>query len=90
MYDNQQLPKSHKNMYIFEALFVYCLRHDIAYCSEDDELMDSIVLSSDDSVTNELDDIAKDLRLRAANKHHIFTCVTQEEFSQCLQKFKKS
>jgi len=83
----RKLKRSHKNLYILEAGYIYCKRRNIEY--NDDKFIDEIFMTDgfDSSEGSEFDNICKDLRLYKYFDSHKLIEITEDEYEMCVDEF---
>lgn len=83
------LKRSHKNLMIFEAGFIYCKRRNINY--DEDEFIYGILMSDsfDCEENSEFDNICKDLRCFRYFETYKLIEITEQEYDECVDKFNK-
>src|SRR5574343_316580 len=87
IYKMRKLKRSHKNLFILEAGYIYCKRRGIKY--SDDKFIDDILMneSFDSSTGSEFDNICKDLRCYKYFDSHKLIEITEEEYEMCVAEF---
>lgn len=82
--DARRIKRTHKNLMIFEAGFIYCKRHELDY-----ETFENIFMSEefDSSENGEFDNLCKDLRCYRHHPNYELIEMTEEEYSLCVIKF---
>ena len=81
----RKLKRSHKNLMIIEASYIYCKRHNLDY----ETFIDKILMteSFDSSEGSEFDNMCKDLRMyRHFNSHKLIE-ITDDEYEMCINEF---
>ena len=80
------LKRSHKNLFIYEAAYIYCLRHNLNF----DTFIDGVFMQSDFNCdeNSEFDNICKDLRGYRYSQNYSLKEITDEEYELCFIKFK--
>jgi hypothetical protein len=76
----RRLKKSYKNIMLYEAAYVYCLRHDLDYNNVDDFILD--LMGKDD-----FEGIMKDLRCHRRMADYQLAHITEEEYELCINEF---
>jgi len=81
---NKILKRSHKNLMIIEASYIYCKRHNLFY----DTFIDKVFMAEnfDSSEGGEFDNICKDLRCYKNSSYKLIE-ITDEEYEMCVDKF---
>lgn len=84
---NRKLKRSHKNLYVLEAGFIFCKRKGLEY--SDDKFIDEMFMTEDfDSSTgSEFDNICKDLRQYRYSESYILKEITEDEYEMCIDEF---
>jgi hypothetical protein len=84
--ENKRLKRSHKNLFLLEAGFIFCKRRGIKYS---DETFAEFFLSPDfkDKEDSEYDNICKDLRMYRYFDNYELKEITQEEYEACIEEF---
>ena len=87
MNKERKLKRSHKNLFILEAGYIYCKRRGIEY--NYDKLTDEIFMteSFDCSEGSEFDNICKDLRCYKYFDSHKLVEITDNEYEMCVDEF---
>jgi len=83
----RKLKKSHKNLFILEAGYIYCKRRGIEY--SDDKFIDEIFMteSFDSSEGSEFDNMCKDLRMYRHFDLYSLIEITEDEYEMCVDEF---
>lgn len=83
----RKLKRSHKNLMILEAGYIYCKRRDIEY--DDIKFIDEVFMTDgfDNSEGSEFDNICKDLRMYRHFDTHKLIELTEDEYEMCVNKF---
>lgn len=81
----RKLKRSHKNLMIIEASYIYCKRHNLDY----DRFIDDVFMTEqfDSSEGGEFDNICKDLRYYQYFDSHKLIEITDDEYDMCVDKF---
>ena len=80
----RKLKRSHKNLFILEAGYIYCKRRGIEY--NDDKFIDEIFMAeSFDSC--EFNNMCKDLRMYRHFDLYSLIEITEDEYEMCVDKF---
>lgn len=81
-----KLKRSHKNLCLLEAGYIYCKRRGIEY--DDDKFVDEIFMSKDfqSNENSEYDNICKDLRFYKYFDSYKLIEITDEEYEMCVRK----
>ena len=82
-----KLKRTHKNLMLDEASFLYCKRHNINLTL--DEFFDQIFMTEDFDKEGEWDKIAKDLSFYKQSTVYEYELkeITEEEYDLCVKKF---
>jgi hypothetical protein len=81
----KKLKRTHKNLMISEASYIYCKRHNLDYNTFiDDVFMNDQFDCSDGS---EFDNICKDLRYYTYSDSYKLIEITNDEYEMCIDKF---
>ena len=82
----RKLKRTHKNLFILEAGYIYCKRRGIEY---NDDKFDEIFMteSFDMSEGSEFDNICKDLRLYKCVDSYKLIEITDNEYEMCVDEF---
>ena len=83
----KKLKRSHKNLFILEAGYIYCKRRGIEY--NVDKFISNIFMteSFDSSEGSEFDNICKDLRFYKFVDSYKLTEITEDEYEKCVDEF---
>lgn len=83
----RKLKRSHKNLYILEAGFIYCKRRGIEY--NDDKFIDDIFMKEDfdSGIDSEFDNICRDLSAYRYIDSYLLKEITVEEYELCIDEF---
>ena len=83
----RKIKLTHKNLMIFEAGYIYCIRHNLIY-----DKFEEILLSESFDVDNdsEYDNLCQDLRKYRRFKDYELVEMTEEEYELCIDKFGES
>jgi hypothetical protein len=79
------LKRSHKNLMIIEASYIYCKRHNLEY----EKFIEDVFMKADfdTSEGSEFDNICKDLRMARYYNSYKLVEITDEEYDICVDKF---
>ena len=87
----RKLKRSHKNLMVLEAGYIYCKRHGLNYETFiDDVFMDPMAWNTDrfdSSEGSEFDKICKDLRCYRYFDSHRLIEITDDEYEMCVDEF---
>lgn len=80
-----KLKRSHKNLMILEAGYIYCKRYNINY----DTFINDVFMTEqfDCSDGSEFDNICKDLRCYKYFDSYRLIEITNDEYEMCVNKF---
>ena len=81
----RKLKRTHKNLFILEAGFIYCKRNNIEYT--DDSFIDDIFMSDNFDPNGIFDNICKDLRSYRYYDSYVLSEITEEEYEMCIDEF---
>lgn len=83
----RKIKRTHKNLMLLESGFIWCLRRNIEYNT--DNFIENYFLTDDfDSSDNsEFDNICKDLRSYRYNEKYKPKTITDDEYEKCIDKF---
>lgn len=83
----RKLKRTHKNLYILEAGYIYCKRKGIEYT--DDKFVDEIFMTEEFncSESSEFDNICKDLRCYRYYDSYKLIEITEDEYEMCVDEF---
>ena len=83
----RKLKRSHKNLFILEAGYIFCKRRGIEY--NDSKFIDDIFMtdSFDSSEGSEFDNICKDLRCYRYFDSYVLVEITEDEYEMCIDEF---
>jgi hypothetical protein len=81
----RKLKRSHKNLMIIEASYIYCKRHNLDYETFTDDVF--MTEQFDCSEGSEFDNICKDLRYYKYFDSHKLIEITDDEYEMCVDKF---
>jgi len=81
----RKLKRSHKNLMIIEASFIYCKRHNL----NQETFIDDVFMSEnfDSGENGEFDKICKDLRYYKYSTSHRLIEITDIEYEMCVDEF---
>ena len=82
----RKLKRSHKNLMIIEASYIYCKRHNLDY----ETFIDNVFMTErfqDSSEGSEFDNICKDLRCYKYFDSYKLIEITDGEYEMCVDKF---
>jgi hypothetical protein len=87
IYKMRKLKRSHKNLYILEAGYIYCKRRGLEY--SDDKFIDEIFTTEefDSGQGSEFDNICKDLRCYKYFDSYKLIEITDDEYEMCIDEF---
>ena len=87
IYKMRKLKRSHKNLFILEAGYIYCKRRGIEY--NVDKFIDEILMTQtlDSSEGSEFDNICKDLRYYRYFDSYKLIEITDDEYEMCVDEF---
>ena len=79
------LNRSHKNLMIIEASYIYCKRHNLEY----ETFIDGVFMTDgfDSSEVSEFDNICKDLRCYKYFDSYKLMEITDDEYNVCVDNF---
>lgn len=82
IYKMRKLKRSHKNLMIIEASYIYCKRHNLDY----ETFIDNVFMTErfDGS---EFDNICEDLRCYKYFDSYKLIEITDDEYEMCVDKF---
>lgn len=85
IYKMRKLKRSHKNLMILEAAYIYCKRHELNY----ETFIDDVFLTKEFNTSegSEFDNICKDLRYYKYFDSHKLIEITDAEYEMCVDKF---
>jgi len=80
----KKLKRTHKNLMIFEAGFIYCKRHNLEY----DTFIDDVFMTEEFNCeeNSEYDNICKDLRFYKFNSYKLIE-ITEDEYESVVDEF---
>lgn len=81
----RKIKRSHKNLMIIEAAFIYCKRHNLDYETFIDDVF--MTESFDSSEGSEFDNICRDLRFYKYFDSYKLVEITDDEYEMCVDKF---
>jgi hypothetical protein len=82
----RKLKRTHKNLMIIEAGFIYCKRNDIEF--DIDNFIDNIFMTDEfHDTNNEFDSICDDLRCYRYYEKYKLKVITEEEYESCVDMF---
>jgi len=81
----KKLKRSHKNLMILEAGFIYCKRHNL----NNETFIDDVFMTDgfDSSEGSEFDNICNDLRMYRHFDSYTLTELTEDEYEMCVNEF---
>jgi hypothetical protein len=81
----RKLKRSHKNLMIIEASYIYCKRHNLDY----ETFIDDVFMTEqfNTSEGSEFDNICKDLRFYRYFDSYKLIEITDDEYEMCVDKF---
>jgi hypothetical protein len=81
----RKLKRSHKNLMIIEASYIYCNRHNLEY----ETFIDDVFMCEgfECGEGSEFDNICKDLRCYKYFDSHKLIEITDDEYEMCIDKF---
>lgn len=81
----RKLKRTHKNLMIIEASYIYCKRHNLDY----ETFIDNVFMTEhfDSSEGSEFDNICKDLRCYKYFDSYKLIEITDDEYEMCVNKF---
>jgi hypothetical protein len=83
--ENKKLKRSHKNLMILEAGYIYCKRHNLNYETFiDDVFMKEEFHSEEES---EFNNICNDLRCYKYFDSYKLIEITEDEYDMCVEEF---
>lgn len=80
----KKLKQSYKSLFILEAGYIYCKRHDIEYVPE--KFFNEIAMADRFNI-DEFDRICNDLRSYGFVMEYELKEITSEEYEMCVDKF---
>lgn len=81
----RKIKSDHKRLMIFEAGYLYCLRHNLNYSTFIDDIF--LIDTFDSSEGSEFDNICKDLRFYRQMSSYKLIEITDTEYELCVDKF---
>ena len=85
IYKMRKLKRSHKNLMVLEAGFIYCKRHKLNYETFIDDVFLTEEFHSDEE--SEFNNICKDLRCYKYFDSYKLIEITDDEYEMCVDKF---
>ena len=82
-----KLKRSHKNLMVIEAGFIYCHRHNL----DNKTFIDDVFLTEDFESCDgsEFDNLCKDLRFYRHYEDYEPITITESEYNMCINEFGK-
>ena len=81
----RKLKKSHKNLMIIEAGYIYCKRHNLNYETFIDDVFMTDEFHCEEK--SEFDNICKDLRMYRHFDSYTLIEITDDEYEMCVDEF---
>lgn len=81
----RKLKRSHKNLMVLEAGYIYCKRHNLNYDTFIDEVFMTEEFHSEEE--SEFNRICSDLRCYKYFDSHRLIEITDDEYEMCVDKF---